>query len=234
LEKEGKNMSKRHQQRPSKEHVGRNEPGKSVPISAGAGTVKKQATYHMQAMQGIDPGKQPPLSKVPPMRTMHSGLTHKANSRRRTSEETYGGSDARAQAQHAEERVRRAARQEEFARDLEVSQRPAAEMGLGEASPPGSGFTAASIKAMHTILADLTNDELRSITIIPTGTRLEEGAQYIDLNHLENGAFVADARMIAGPEHYYVAKKDTGYVLWNRLNQVENPARLDEAGPPAP
>ena len=121
---------------------------------------------------------------------------------------------------------------ESFARDLEVSQRPASEMGMGELSPPGSGFTAESVKEMHTRLADLTNDELRSINIIPTGTRLEEGAQYIDLNHLERGAFVADARMVAGPEHYYVAKKATGYVLWNRLNQVENPARLDEAGPP--
>jgi hypothetical protein len=27
-----------------------------------------------------------------------------------------------------------------------------------------------------------------------------------------------------------VAKKATGYVLWNRLNQVSNPARLDESG----
>lgn len=225
-------MPKRHQQRPSKEHVGRNEPGKSTPISAGAGTVKKQATYHAQAMRGDNPGKQPPLSKVPPMRTMHSGLTREANSRRLTSEDTYGGNDARAQAQHAQERARHAERQHEFARDLEVSQRPASEMGMGEPSPPGSGFTAESVKEMHTRLADLTNDELRSINIIPTGTRLEEGAQYIDLNHLERGAFVADARMVAGPEHYYVAKKETGYVLWNRLNQVENPARLDEAGPP--
>jgi hypothetical protein len=27
----------------------------------------------------------------------------------------------------------------------------------------------------------------------------------------------------------YVPKKDTNYVLWNRLNQVTNPARLDES-----
>lgn len=60
------------------------------------------------------------------------------------------------------------------------------------------------------------------------GTRLEEGAQYIDLNHLERGAFPAEANMIALPEHLYVAKKETDYVLWNRLNQEENPARLDE------
>ncbi|HKV59117.1 MAG TPA: hypothetical protein VJO32_12585 [Ktedonobacteraceae bacterium] len=28
----------------------------------------------------------------------------------------------------------------------------------------------------------------------------------------------------------YVPKKATDYVLWNRLNQVSNPARLDESG----
>lgn len=222
---------KRHQQRPSKERVGRNNPEKSTPISAGA--MKKTETYHEQAMRRDNPGKQPPMSKVPPKWTAHPGLTHKANSRRRTNEQpTHGGSDARAQAQHAEERAREAERQSEFARDLQVSQRPAEAMGLGTATPPGVGYTAYSIKEMHTKLADLTDDELKNINIVPTGTRLEEGAQYIDLNHLENGAFVGDASMVALPEHYYVAKKETDYVLWNRLNQVENPARLDEPGPP--
>lgn len=32
----------------------------------------------------------------------------------------------------------------------------------------------------------------------------------------------------ADEDHYYVPKKVMGYVLWNRLNQVSNPVRLDE------
>jgi hypothetical protein len=42
---------------------------------------------------------------------------------------------------------------------------------------------------------------------------------------------VAMANMTAEEGHYYVPKKDTDYLLWNRLNQVSNPARLDENGP---
>lgn len=92
-------------------------------------------------------------------------------------------------------------------------------------------YTADDIKSMHTVLADLTDDELKSIVIVPQGMRLKQGATYIDLKHLENGEFVAEANMVAGPDNAYVPKKETDYVLWNRLNQVSNPARLDESGP---
>ena len=96
--------------------------------------------------------------------------------------------------------------------------------------PPMNDQTPDAIKSMHsTTLADLTNDELKSISIVPAGTRLMQGAKYIDLNHLELGEFTATSEAVAGPENSYVAKKETDYVLWNRLNQVDTPARLDEA-----
>lgn len=96
--------------------------------------------------------------------------------------------------------------------------------------PPAHMRSAYDIKEMHdTILAGLTDDELKSVRILPVGRRLEQGAKYIDLAHLENGEFVAMADMVAEPDHYYVPKKEVGYVLWNRLNQVDNPARLDES-----
>jgi hypothetical protein len=88
--------------------------------------------------------------------------------------------------------------------------------------------SADEIKRMHSILADLTNDELKSITVLPAGTHLEQGAKYLDLRHLEQGEFVATSDMVAGTDTYYVPKKETDYVLWNRLNQIDLPARLDE------
>ncbi len=101
----------------------------------------------------------------------------------------------------------------------------------GMSNPPNvNAQTADTIKSMHsTTLADLTNDELKSIQIVSAGTRLQQGAKYIDLNHLELGEFTATSESVAGPENAYVAKKETDYVLWNRLNQVDTPARLDEA-----
>jgi len=107
-------------------------------------------------------------------------------------------------------------------------------MGMGCPEVPGNCSSAYEFKALHRTLADLTDDELKDVPILPTGARLEPGAKYIDLMHLERGELVAEAGMLAEPEHYYVPKKETSYVLWNRLNQVENPARLDEAGPAAP
>jgi hypothetical protein len=96
--------------------------------------------------------------------------------------------------------------------------------------PPTNMRSAYDLKEMHdTILADLTNDELKSVLILAAGTHLLQGAKYIDLAHLDQGEFTATSEMVAGPEHYYVSKKETDYVLWNRLNQVDNPARLDES-----
>ena len=118
---------------------------------------------------------------------------------------------------------------EDFAHDLGVNNRPGGDLGLGAPAPKGYGYSAYDIKALYGKLADLTDDELKSVVILPEGSRLEQGSKYIDLNHLERGEFAAEANMAAGPENYYVPKKETDYVLWNRLNQVDNSARLDES-----
>jgi hypothetical protein len=45
---------------------------------------------------------------------------------------------------------------------------------------------------------------------------------------LEQGEFVARSNMVADVDNTYVPKKETDYLLWNRLNQVETAVRLDE------
>lgn len=217
-------MAKKHQQRSAREHIGRNYPEKSTAISAGG--YKRSETAHAQAMRGENPGAQPPMSSVPPAQRPRPYVTHKADSHLQTIEHA-PSSQTRAN----EPRGHPPSRAAEFAHDLEVGQRPAGGMGTGSAAATGGGPSAFEAKRLHTKLADLTDDELKNVPLVPTGTRLVEGAQYIDLNHLERGAFVADSRMISGPEDVYVAKKAVDYVLWNRLNQVDNPARLDESGP---
>ncbi len=129
---------------------------------------------------------------------------------------------------------RKASRQHENHRDQNTPQdrRDPSEFDddLTANNVAGSAQSADTIKSMHsTTLADLTNDELKSVQILPEGSRLQQGAKYIDLHHLEQGEFTATSEMMAGPENAYVSKKETDYVLWNRLNQVDTPARLDEA-----
>ncbi len=117
----------------------------------------------------------------------------------------------------------------EFDDDLAINNFAGENPGMSNL-PSNDAQSADTIKSMHTsTLADLTNDELKSVQILPEGSRLQQGAKYIDLNHLEQGEFTATSEMVAGPENAYVSKKETDYVLWNRLNQVDTPARLDEA-----
>src|SRR6266568_137274 len=100
----------------------------------------------------------------------------------------------------------------DFTRDLNAHDRTGEDHGENQTLLPGA----------------VSADELKNLTILPAGTRLEQGAKYIDLRNLEQGEFVARSNMVADVVNAYVPKKETDYLLWNRLNQVETPARLDE------
>jgi hypothetical protein len=234
-------MPKRHQQRPAKESAGRNNPKKSTVITTG--TYKKPETYREEAIEHKDPYKTAQDERVPASFDPTEGRSHKAESQEMAEEgEKRSGSDSNAgnarkgSRLHDEHKAREQPQQKPedpsamYDRDL----RPFNEAGEDHgplASSNEYALSAEDIKGLHYTLADLTDDELKSIMILPAGTRLEQGAKYIDLSDLARGEFVAMANMTAEEGHYYVPKKDTDYLLWNRLNQVSNPARLDENGP---
>lgn len=88
------------------------------------------------------------------------------------------------------------------------------------ATPPGAR-TAYDHKRAHRRLSNLVDDDLKQIPIVPEGTRLEQGATYVDLNNLHNGELTARGDMVAGPGTLYVAKDSVDYVLWNVLTEVE-------------
>jgi len=81
--------------------------------------------------------------------------------------------------------------------------------------------TAHDVKSVHRRLSNLFDDDLKQIPVVPEGTRLEQGATYVDLNNLDNGELVARGDMVAGPGMLYVAKDSVDYVLWNVLTEVE-------------
>ncbi len=229
-------MPKRHQQRPAKTSAGRNNPRKSTVITTGK--PKKQETYHEQAARHENPEPLPQEAKVPPSRDPSEGLTHLADSRAMEYEgEKRTGTDSNAHNPRKKDRLHEdhsdwnTPRPQPGDTDFEQDLRPENQAGENHGLPDAAenGVTAYDIKELYTTLADLTDDELRNIPIMPLGSRLEQGAKYIDLQRLEQGEFVATAGMIADEDHYYVPKKMVDYVLWNRLNQVSNPARLDES-----
>src|SRR5947209_2547392 len=233
-------MPKRHQQRPAKEVHGRNNPEQSTAITTGP--YKKKETYQKQAREHKDPYKLPQKAKVPPKRVIPPDVTTKKQDSQAMMEEgeKRSGSDSNANNPRKDSRLHEPAerqpaphpaRVDDFEEDLRPDNFAGANYGL-LSEPQDVGLRASDIKELYGKLADLTDDELRNIVIVPLGERLEQGAKYIDLLHLERGEFVATADMVADEDHYYVPKKHTDYVLWNRLRQVSNPARLDESEAP--
>ena len=79
---------------------------------------------------------------------------------------------------------------------------------------------------MHRLLEGITDDGLKQIPVLWDGTRLEQGATYIDLRDPQRREFRATGDMVATPEHWYVPKDAVDYELWNRLVGVSNPERL--------
>jgi hypothetical protein len=97
-----------------------------------------------------------------------------------------------------------------------------------DTSPTGGHIaesaSAVDDKALHRRLPELTSEELSRLQVLESGTRLEQGATYVDLNRLAEGPFKALGGHEATENDRYIAKRDTDYELWNRL--------VDEDGDP--
>jgi hypothetical protein len=221
----------RHYDRP-----GHNNPKKSQDMITG--TYKKHETYKEQAVQHDNPGKLPPVTKAPHDH-QHEGHTLESVSRIQTQlPEQRSGSDSNAHnpRKDPEVHVSHEKRQpegpplavEDFDHDLHPNFLAGQNTRLDGSPGALDAPTAYDFKELHVLLADFSDAELRTIPVLPMGTRLEQGATYIDLKHRERGPFVALANMVAGPDNYNVPKKLVDYVTWNRLVGVKDPARLDE------
>jgi len=121
------------------------------------------------------------------------------------------------------------AQPDEWQQDLNPDPMAGRNVGLEGPHPEKDAPTAYEIKELHNQLAGYTSDELKQIPVMPRGSRLEQGAKYIDLQDPERREFTAMGNMEAGPDNWYVPKTEVGYQLWNRLTGVENPERLGEA-----
>jgi hypothetical protein len=101
--------------------------------------------------------------------------------------------------------------------------------GARDPQPDFAGSTAHDLKGAHNALEGWQDDDLKQVPILPTGTRLKQGATYIDLRLRGSGEFRARGDQEAGPDNWYVPKDLVPYPLWNKLTGVTNPERLDEA-----
>jgi len=115
---------------------------------------------------------------------------------------------------------------EPYQHDLNPEAMAGQNIGLGETQPAKTAPTAYDVKPVHRHLQGFTDDDLKQIRLLPAGSRLEQGATYLDLAHLARGAFTATGDMEVGPHQWMIAKKEVPYPLWNRLRGVETPERV--------
>ena len=105
---------------------------------------------------------------------------------------------------------------DEWERDLNPTHMQGQNIGphnLEDSNPP----TAADDKELTRSLQGFRQDELKEIPLVPSGSRLEQGAVYLDLRNPSTGPLVATGDMIAGPAHLYTPKSEVPYEYWNRL-----------------
>ncbi len=89
--------------------------------------------------------------------------------------------------------------------------------------------TGADIKEFHTLFPEFTNDELRQIVVMPVGSRLEQGATYVNLRDESREEIKATSDMVAQEHNWFVPKSEMDYQMWNRLLGVRNPERTGQA-----
>jgi hypothetical protein len=111
---------------------------------------------------------------------------------------------------------------EEYLEDLN----PHYEEGENHGSPRYATRLAVEIKEIQQHLPGLSNDQLRQIPILIEGSRLEQGAIYLDLRDLDRGEFKAMGSMAAGEENWYVPKSEVDHELWNFLTGETDTYRL--------
>jgi hypothetical protein len=118
---------------------------------------------------------------------------------------------------------------DEWRQDLNPDANAGQNYGEAGAHTQQTTRTAYDVKDIHRAFDDWADEELKRVPILPAGTRLRQGATYVDLQTPDRREFTATGDIEAGPHNWFVPKAEVDYQVWNRLIGVDNPERLGEA-----
>ena len=89
---------------------------------------------------------------------------------------------------------------------------------IGQDEPSNNAdFTAFHLRKRGHELRGLDDNDLKRVPVLPEGTRLQQGATYVDLAAGRPQEFTATGNMTAEPGHAYAPKNRVPYEVWNRL-----------------
>jgi hypothetical protein len=97
-----------------------------------------------------------------------------------------------------------------------------AEMSQGEGD---SARTAFHLRKAGVEFGGIEDSELKQVPVLANGSRLQQGATYVDLASPRRVEFTATGNMSAEAEHAYVPKDRVPYEIWNRLIGDEKPGQ---------
>ncbi len=105
----------------------------------------------------------------------------------------------------------------EWEEDLNPSHMAGQNIGPTMGDRTADSVTAYEMKGVHRLLAGYTDDELKQIPVLTEGTRLQQGATYIDLAEQHPTEFKVNGGVTIGREQLIVPKDRVPYPLWNKL-----------------
>jgi hypothetical protein len=114
---------------------------------------------------------------------------------------------------------------DQFDRDLHPNRMAGQNIGAVGAHDEQRARTARDVKAVHARLRDWSDADLDQVPILPSGSRLEQDATYLELRDGSPREFTATGDMTVQPGQCLIAKSGVPYQLWNRLRGVTDPAR---------
>jgi hypothetical protein len=106
---------------------------------------------------------------------------------------------------------------DEWQRDLNPEHLAGQNIGLESEHATEPEITAFHLRKRGHDLRGLDDNDLKQVPVLPEGTRLQQGATYVDLTRAEPKEFTATADMKAERGHAYSPKDQVPYEVWNRL-----------------
>jgi hypothetical protein len=123
---------------------------------------------------------------------------------------------------------------DEWQRDLNPNHLSGQNIGQESDARAASDSTAFHLRRRGAELNGLDDNELKQVPVLNEGTRLQQGATYVDLAGNACEEFTATGDMSAGPQNAYVAKDQVPYEIWNRLIGEPKPGQERPSGDEGP
>ena len=109
---------------------------------------------------------------------------------------------------------------DQYDKDLNPSPTAGFNVGMEGEKPGRFEQTAAEIDELRSRLQGYSDDELQRIPVLKSGTRLKQGATYINLKDPARNEYTGMANHSAMEDDYIIPKAEISYELWNRLTAV--------------